>query len=86
MILRYNIPKIMVAYERARRTKALEEKKKSWSEGKTGENKPSIGEEEIAEIVTSWTHIPVKKLESEESERLLKLDEILKNEKLIVTL
>ena len=56
----------------------LEEKKKSWTEGKTGQNRPSIGEEEIAEIVTSWTHIPVKKLESEESERLLKLDEILK--------
>ena len=31
----------------------LEEKKKSWNEGKTGDNKPSIGEEEIAEIVTS---------------------------------
>ncbi len=56
----------------------LEEKKKSWTEGKTGQNRPSIGAEEIAEIVTSWTHIPVKKLESEESERLLKLDEILK--------
>ncbi len=59
-------------------TSQLDEKKKSWTEGKTGQNRPSIGEEEIAEIVTSWTHIPVKKLESEESERLLKLDEILK--------
>ena len=29
----------------------LEEKKKSWTEGKTGQNRPSIGEEEIAEIM-----------------------------------
>lgn len=59
-------------------TATLEEKKKNWTADKTGQNRPSIGEDEIADIVTSWTHIPVKKLESEESERLLKLDEILK--------
>ncbi len=56
----------------------LEEKKKSWSDGKENSDYPSIGEEDIAEIVTSWTHIPVKKLENEESERLLRLDEILR--------
>ena len=59
-------------------TLALEEKKKNWSEGKDSGEYPSIGEEEIADIVTAWTKIPVKKLESEESERLLRLDEILK--------
>jgi len=59
-------------------TAQLEEKKKSWSDGKENSEYPSIGEEDIAEIVTSWTHIPVKKLENEESERLLRLDEILK--------
>ena len=37
----------------------------------------SIGEPEIAEIVTSWTGIPVKKLAQEEGERLLHLDELL---------
>ncbi len=37
-----------------------------------------VGEEDIADIVSSWTGIPVKKLAEEESERLLKLESILK--------
>ena len=57
----------------------LEDKKKSWSDGKENSEYPAISEEDIADIVTAWTKIPVKKLENEESERLLKLDEILKN-------
>jgi len=57
----------------------LEKRKKDWSDNKESSEYPSIGEEDIADIVTAWTHIPVKKLESEESERLLRLDEILKN-------
>lgn len=36
-----------------------------------------VGEEEIAQIVASWTGIPVSKLAAEESERLVKLEEIL---------
>ena len=56
----------------------LESKKNDWNSDKQGAQMPSIGEEEIADIVTSWTHIPVKKLEDEESERLLRLDEILR--------
>ena len=59
-------------------TEELENKKKSWSDGKENSEYPAISEEDIADIVTSWTHIPVKKLENEESERLLRLDEILK--------
>lgn len=38
----------------------------------------AVGVEEIEDIVTSWTGIPVKKLCSEESERLLNLDKHLK--------
>lgn len=38
----------------------------------------TVTDEHIAEIVTAWTGIPVKKLAGEESERLLHLDEILK--------
>lgn len=38
-----------------------------------------VDEEEIAHIVSMWTGIPVKKLAEEESERLLKLEEILHN-------
>ncbi|MBO4950594.1 MAG: ATP-dependent Clp protease ATP-binding subunit [Clostridia bacterium] len=59
-------------------TQDLENKKKDWSDGKENSEYPSISEEDIADIVTAWTHIPVKKLENEESERLLRLDEILK--------
>lgn len=37
----------------------------------------AVGENEIAEVVASWTKIPVKKLTEKESERLLKLEKIL---------
>lgn len=38
---------------------------------------PVVGEEEIAHVVGKWTNIPVNKLTEKESERLLKLEEIL---------
>ena len=38
----------------------------------------TVDENDIADIVAAWTGIPVKKLAEEDSERLLKLDEILK--------
>ncbi|MCM1126094.1 MAG: ATP-dependent Clp protease ATP-binding subunit [Lachnospiraceae bacterium] len=41
------------------------------------DNKFSIGENEIAEVVSSWTKVPVKKLTEKESERLLKLEKVL---------
>ncbi len=41
------------------------------------DEKLSIGEEDIADIVTSWTGIPVKKLADEEGERLANLDKLL---------
>ncbi len=37
----------------------------------------TVTEEDIAEIVSSWTGIPLKKLEETESEKLLKLEEAL---------
>ena len=36
-----------------------------------------VTENEIAEIISLWTGIPVKTLEESESERLLRLEEIL---------
>ncbi len=36
-----------------------------------------VSEEEIAEVVSSWTNIPVKKLAQEETERLKNLEQIL---------
>jgi ATP-dependent Clp protease ATP-binding subunit ClpC len=38
---------------------------------------PNVGEEEIAYVVSSWTGIPVTKLQQEETERLLRLEETL---------
>ncbi len=37
----------------------------------------TVTEEDISQIVSSWTGIPVKRLAEEESERLLKMEEIL---------
>src|ERR671920_330319 len=52
------------------------ELEKSWREG-DAENRVSIGENEIAEIVSMWTGIPVKKMTEEESQRLLQMEESL---------
>lgn len=38
-----------------------------------------VNEEQIAEVVAKWTNVPVEKLTETESERLLKLEEILHN-------
>ena len=54
----------------------LEEKKKEW-EKEQSDHLIAVTEEDIAQIVAQWTGIPVKKLAEEESERLLKLEEIL---------
>ena len=54
----------------------LEGQKKNWEShnaGKTDEVTP----EDIAEIVSSWTGVPVKQLTEEESERLLKMEDII---------
>lgn len=56
----------------------LEKEKAKWEE-KKNTNYPEITESDIAETVESWTGIPVAKLCEEESTKLLKLDEILKN-------
>lgn len=53
-----------------------DEKKKTWESDRN--NNLVVEESGIAEIVTSWTGIPVKKLAEEESEKLLNLNNILK--------
>src|SRR5215210_8862855 len=47
------------------------------SERKLEEKRVSIGENEIAEIVSMWTGIPVKKMTEEESARLLQMEDAL---------
>lgn len=56
--------------------KELEEQKRSWS-GKSQSTDSVVGEEEIANIVSSWTGIPVTKMVEEESQKLLNLESIL---------
>ncbi len=55
----------------------LEKEKKDWEEKKRT-SYPEVTDGDIAEVVTSWTSIPVAKLAEEESEKLLKLDDILR--------
>ena len=49
---------------------------KEWSD-KKGEEKPVVGEENIAEVVSMWTGIPLTRLAFEESERLVNMEDAL---------
>ena len=57
--------------------KEYEEQKASWKE-EAGKRHSAIGENEIAQVVTQWTGIPVTRLLEEESQKLLKLEEEMK--------
>ncbi len=54
----------------------LDKQKADWKQKNTTQY-PAVSEDDIAQIVSSWTGIPVRKLAEEESERLLKLEEVL---------
>ncbi|HBG15944.1 MAG TPA: ATP-dependent Clp protease ATP-binding subunit ClpC, partial [Firmicutes bacterium] len=54
----------------------LETDKNQWK-NQQGRLESTVTEEEIAEVVASWTGIPVTKLQQGETERLLHLEEIL---------
>jgi len=54
----------------------LEEMKEQWNKEKGTDNN-TVTEEDIATVVSSWTGVPVSRLAEEESERLLRLEEIL---------
>ena len=72
------------AYEKAGTIKKKQEKKREkidkirdkWQKEKAT-NTPVVDEGEIADVVSTWTKIPVKKLEEGESERLRNLEAIL---------
>lgn len=72
------------AYEKAGTIKKKQEKKKEkidkirekWQKDKDTK-KQVVDEEEIADVVSSWTKIPVRKLEEGESQRLKNLESIL---------
>ena len=54
----------------------LEDIKKEWEEEK-GDQQPIVEEENIEEVVSMWTGIPVTRLAAAESERLIKMEEAL---------
>ena len=72
------------AYEKAGTIKKKQEKKKEkidkirekWQKDKDTK-KQVVDEEEIADVVSSWTKLPVRKLEEGESQRLKNLESIL---------
>ena len=56
----------------------LDEARKKWDDSRAGQRSGrSVGAEDIAEVVSGWTGIPVTSLTETESERLLKMEEIL---------
>ncbi len=55
-------------------TQKKRELEENWRENENGEQ-PEIGEEEIADIVSMWTGIPVFKLTEAESARLVRMEE-----------
>ena len=72
------------AFEKAGQVKREQQKlreqieaiRSKWEQEKTT-RKLVVDENQIADVVAGWTKIPVRKLEEEESERLLKLESIL---------
>lgn len=61
--------------EEKRLTEELDKQRKLWAAKNSKDSK--IGYEEIADVVSQWTGIPVKKLQGDESERLLHMEDIL---------
>ena len=50
---------------------------KEWEQKKGISDQVVVSEEDVSHIVASWTGVPVKRLVEEESERLMKLEDIL---------
>jgi ATP-dependent Clp protease ATP-binding subunit ClpC len=55
-------------------TNKKRELEEEWEAGESGE-RPSIGEEEIADIVSMWTGIPVFKLTEAETQKLMRMED-----------
>jgi ATP-dependent Clp protease ATP-binding subunit ClpC len=57
-----------------RLTNKKRELEENWEKGEAGE-RPAIGEEEIADIVSMWTGIPVFKLTEAETQKLMRMED-----------
>src|SRR6187399_1391474 len=62
--------------EEERLRKLLDESKREWKKNQE-KQKPSIGKEDVAYVVSKMTGIPLFKLEEEESNKLLRMEEFL---------
>ena len=49
-----------------------------WEEGEEGIATPVVSEDDISEVISMWTGVPVSRIASEESARLIKMEESLK--------
>jgi ATP-dependent Clp protease ATP-binding subunit ClpC len=56
-------------------TQKKRELEESWRQNEGEQEQPEVGEEEIADIVSMWTGIPVFKLTEAESQRLVRMEE-----------
>jgi ATP-dependent Clp protease ATP-binding subunit ClpC len=56
-------------------TNKKHELEKEWESGESAGERPSIGEEEIADIVSMWTGIPVFKLTEAETQKLMRMED-----------
>ena len=65
-----------VKKEQTELKKQLEDAKKEWDEKNT-KTEQVVTEEEIADVVSKWTGVPVQSIRQEESERLINLEKIL---------
>ena len=62
--------------EEASGRERIDELRKAWHEEAAKET-PEVSDEEIAQVVSMWTGIPVVRISQEEKERLLKMEEAL---------
>ena len=56
----------------------IESAKGAWKEEKTSSHNLCVTEEDIAGVISSWTNIPVIKIAEEESEKLIPIEERIK--------
>ena len=55
----------------------IDKKSETWKEKSSNTKELAVTAEDIAEIISDWTNIPVKKLAEEESEKLKNLEQLL---------
>ena len=73
----YELASTLRRAERAQ-TDKLQQVKAEWLLAQS-QKRPEVTEEDIAEVVSMWTGIPVKRLAEEETQKLLRMEEALHN-------